>query len=124
MTPRELERMQQETRGRTQLTLLLCYLAFRVYGATKKHAWDRARIAVAEACIDKAVEWTGVIHPSSPPKPGEMQITFEGGPAHREVRAVELCGHIDLTSGDRVYRYNRTDRKRGKSIVFQLEVEQ
>lgn len=119
MTPREREEMKARTELVTQLAALLFYWGFRIYGATKKHAWERARITLARACMDKAVEMTGVIHPDGVP-PGHMQVTFEGGPAHREVRNVEDTDWIELQSDGRTFLYRRTDRKRGHSIVFEL----
>ena len=98
----------------------LFYVGFRILGATKSHAWDQARLVVSRAIIDKVVEVTGVKHPDGIPE-GHMQVTFEGGPAHREVRTVRICGTICLKSHEGIYRYRRTDRKRGDSTIFVLE---
>lgn len=96
------------------------YLGFRILGATKKHAWERARLATTEGVIDKVVEWTGISHPSGI-KSGHMQVTFEGGPLHRSVTQVEVCGTVELNFEGGCYRYRRTDRKRGDSTIFALE---
>lgn len=104
---------------RTFAAAYLAYLGFRLLGATEKHAWERAKVAIVKAVIDKVVEMTGVTHPDGTPA-GQMQITFDGGPAHKEVRNVEICEFIALQSGGRTFTYKRTDRMRGASIVFTL----
>jgi hypothetical protein len=102
------------------LAVGLVYFAFRVLGATKRHAWNAARLVVTNAVMDKAIEKTGVRDPRVKPKPGNVQITFEGGPADQEVRHVEDCATIELTHDDGLAVYRRTQRVRGHSIVFEV----
>lgn len=105
--------------ARQYLAATLLYWAFRLLGANERHAWHRAKHAVVDAVFDKAIEITGIADPRNREKPG-MQISFEGGPADREVRHVEICGTIRLrTDDDRRHRYRRTDRRRGGSTIFE-----
>ena len=98
---------------------ILIYFGFRILGAKPAHAWQRALTAMGRAVIDKTVDLTGIRHPDGIPD-GQMQITFEGGPADREVRNVEICGTVDLLSDGKTHRYIRTERRRGYSIIFTL----
>lgn len=106
--------------SRMYLSATLIYYGFRLLGANKKHAWDRAKAAVANAVIDMVVEQTGIHHPSHKGS-DKMQITFEGGPADREVRQVEICGTVNYNSDGNIFIYRRTNRLRGQSIIFELE---
>lgn len=120
MSEREDKACEAQAQLRVWLAAAFVYWGFRILGATKKHAWDRARAAVSRAVIDKVVEWTGIANPNHPLKPGEILVTFEGGPADREVRNVEDTDWIELHSDSQTFLYRRTDRKRGASLVLEL----
>lgn len=120
MTEKDKARAQAKAEFNTYLAAVLLYWGFRVLGATKAHAWERARLAVAEATIDRVVEKLGIMDPRGV-SPGKMQITFEGGPRDREVTAVEICGTVLVEKHGQKFLYRRTKRMRGDSTIFALE---
>lgn len=126
-----------KTRLRIHIAAALAYGSYRLLGATKQHAWDKARLFVVNGIIDKTLEKTGIRDPRM--EPGMDQATFEGGPNNREVRAVakgiqqvvfQPTGPIVLGVGrydapsppdHRLHRYRRTSLLRGQSVVFTYE---
>lgn len=109
-------------RLQTHLAAAMFYFGFRIYGATKAHAWVRTKAVIADACIDKVVELSGIRHPDKR-YAGKLQITFEGGPMHGAVRHVdEPCATTTVLcdDGKPMARYRRTARKRGQSVVFEV----
>jgi hypothetical protein len=101
---------------RTNLAAAFIYYGFRIYGATKAHAWARTKVVIAEAFIDKVVEMSHIRHPDAR-YAGKLQATFEGGPINGSVRHVdEPCDTI--TVEELSFRYRRTNRTRGESVIF------
>lgn len=102
----------------------LIYLAYRVLGATKKHAWNEARTHTCNAVMDKTVEKVGIIDPRHKGKNGYQAYFTEGGPLDGCSRFVEICGGVNVPQenpeeGDeREHLYLRTDKERGQQIVF------
>lgn len=104
------------------LAAALINYGYRLLGATKEHAWNRAKVDVANAIMDKTVEKVGIIDPRHKGKPG-VQVFFEGGSIAGESRFVDDCGGVlvkqEIPSDDpRQHFYKRTDRKRGQQTVY------
>lgn len=111
---------------RTNLAAGLVYYGYRLLGATKEHAWERARHDVGTAILDKVVEMSGLIDPRHKDKDG-IQAFFEDGPLDRTTRFVDACGAVDITDAQlsatdpRRHVYRRTDRLRGQQTVFEYK---
>jgi hypothetical protein len=110
---------------RTNLAAMLVYLGYRLLGATKTHAWERARVDVATAILDKVVEMSGVIDPRNKDKAG-IQAFFEGGPLDGTTRFVDECGAVavpnkDVPTDARQHLYRRTERLRVQQTVFEYK---
>jgi len=121
MTAAKVDDVRERIQARFFWAVFLLYLAFRLLGATKAHAWDRARVAVAEAVLDKVVEQTGILDPR---KKGLLQVTFEGGARDREIAhfADHRLAVINIEGPDHTtLHYRRTSRKRGNSVIFKIE---
>ncbi len=124
LTKSKAELKQAWIEMKTLLATDLLYLGFRMLGATKTHAWDRARGALGTAVIDKTIEQTGILDPRNAGKPG-VQAYFEGGPLDGTTRFVEECGAVDVTNSalpkddPRRDIYARTSRKRVQQTVFE-----
>lgn len=123
MTNSEKTAIKNKAQLRVNIAATLLYLAYRLLGATRQHAWDRARMDVANAIIDKTIETVGMIDPRQKGKPG-IQAFFEGGSINGETRFVDECGAVSVTQkwpepGDnRCHVYRRTERMRGQQVVF------
>lgn len=123
MTKSEKTAIKTKAQLRVNVAATLLYLAYRLLGATSQHAWDRARMDVANAIIDKTVETSGLADPRHAGKPG-IQAFFEGGSISGETRFIEECGAVSVTQkwpepGDnRCHVYRRTERMRGQQVVF------
>lgn len=102
----------------------LVYLAFRLLGATKEHAWEQAKLITVNAVMDKVVEKAAIADPRHKGKDG-LQAFFEGGPIDGTTKFVEECGAVTLSegmldpAGPRQHTYRRTDRMRGQQTVFE-----
>lgn len=55
--------IEEKAKLKVNVAALLVYFAHRVLGATKEHSWNRAKIIVSNAVIDKTVELTGLKDP-------------------------------------------------------------
>lgn len=121
-------------RLRTFGAAILVYLGFRLLGATRTHAWDRARLLTVDAMFDRIVERTGL---ADPRRKGDVgtQVFFEGGPLDGETRFVEGspdahgsvtadCGAMAIPRRDAPddpvrHVYRRTDRMRVQQTIFE-----
>lgn len=100
----------------------LVYLAFRLLGATKEHAWEQAKLITVNAIMDKVVEKAAIADPRHKDEDG-VQAFFEGGPYNGITRFIEQCGEVHVIEGlihgePLHHTYRRTARMRGQQVVF------
>lgn len=121
--------MNTKTDSKAQFSVnaaaFLIYLAYRILGATKKHAWDSAKLHTVNAVMDKTVEKIGIVDPRHRGKDGIQAYFTAGGPLDGCSRFIEECRSVRVQqdapeSGDlREHIYERTQDQRGSQIIFQ-----